>query len=66
MHHRDGKCQSQNVQIFGYVYRNTDGRNRGPVWNTVVPFGRNLYGHPLAGLLWKRLFEKILLKYVWE
>ena len=27
---------------------------------------RNLYGHPLAGLLWERQFEKILLKYVWE
>ena len=26
----------------------------------------NLYGHPLAGLLWKMQFEKILLKYVWE
>ena len=24
---------------------------------------RNLYGHPLAGLLWERQFEKVLLKY---
>ena len=32
----------------------------------VVPLERNLYGHPLAGLLWERLFEKILLKYGWE
>ena len=32
----------------------------------VVPLERNLYGHPLAGLLWERQFEKILLKYVWE
>ena len=24
----------------------------------VVPFERNLYGHPLAGLLWERQFEK--------
>ena len=31
----------------------------------VVPLERNLYGHPLAGLLWEREFEKILLKY-WE
>ena len=29
----------------------------------VVPLERNLYGHPLAGLLWERQFEKILLKY---
>ena len=32
----------------------------------VVPLMRNLYGHPLAGLLWERQFEKILLKYGWE
>ena len=29
----------------------------------VVLLERNLYGHPLAGLLWERQFEKILLKY---
>ena len=28
----------------------------------VVPLERNLYGHPLAGLLWERQFEKVLLK----
>ena len=32
----------------------------------VVPLERNLYGHPQAGLLWERQFEKILLKYGWE
>ena len=32
----------------------------------VVPLERNLYGHPLAGLLCERQFEKILLKYDWE
>ena len=31
----------------------------------VVPLERNLYGHPLAGLLWERQFEKILLKHGW-
>ena len=31
----------------------------------VVP-KRNLYGHPLAGLLWERQFEKILWKHGWE
>ena len=29
----------------------------------VVPLERNLYGHPSAGLLWERQFEKILLKH---
>ena len=32
----------------------------------VVPLERNLHGHPWAGLLWKRQFEKILLQYGWE
>ena len=32
----------------------------------VVPLERSLYGHPLAGLLWERQFEKILLQYGWE
>ena len=32
----------------------------------VVPLERNLYGHPLTGLLRERQFEKILLKYGWE
>ena len=32
----------------------------------VVLLERNLYGHPLAGLLWERQFEKILLKYGWR
>ena len=27
---------------------------------------RNLYGHRLAGLLWERQFEKILLQHGWE
>ena len=45
--------QSQNVQTFGYVYQNTNGPNHGSVWKTlVVPLERNLYAHPLAGLLW--------------
>ena len=32
----------------------------------VVPLERNLCGHPLAGLLWERQFEKILSKHGWE
>ena len=30
----------------------------------VVPLERNLYGHPLAGLLWERQYEKILLSHM--
>ena len=32
----------------------------------VVPLERNLYGHPLAGLLWERQCEKTLLQHGWE
>ena len=32
----------------------------------VVPLERNLYGHPLARLLWERQFEKIPLQHGWE
>ena len=34
--------------------------------DSVVPLERNLYGHLLAGLLWERQFEKVLLKHGWE
>ena len=32
----------------------------------VDPLERNLYRHLLAGLLWERQFENVLLKYGWE
>ena len=32
----------------------------------VVPLDRNLYGHPFAGLLCERQYEKILLQHGWE
>ena len=31
----------------------------------IVPLERNLYGHPLARLLWERHFEKVLLEHGW-
>ena len=36
------------------------------VEDPVVPLERNLYGHPLAGLFWRRQFVKILLMHGWE
>ena len=36
------------------------------VEDPVVLLERNLYGHPVAGLLWERQFEKGLLKHGWE
>ena len=32
----------------------------------VVALEPNLYGHPLAGLLWERQFVKVLLEHGWE
>ena len=32
----------------------------------VVPLERNLYGHPLAGLLWESQFWKVLLEHDWR
>ena len=36
------------------------------VEDLVVRLERNLYGHPLAGLLWERQFEKIPSRHGWE
>ena len=59
--------RNRNVHTFGFVYHDTNGQKS---WSSmedpVVPLERNLYGHPLAGLLWERQFETILLKYGWE
>ena len=46
--------------MCGYVFQNMNGRSR------VVLLERNLYGHPLAGLLWERQFEKALMELGWE
>ena len=57
----------RNVQTFGFVYHDTNGQNHGPVWKTQsFLLSDILSGHPLAGQLWERQFEKILLMYGWE
>ena len=38
----------------------------GKIEDPVVPLERNLYGHPLAGLLWERQFEEALFEFGWE
>ena len=61
------KIQNRIVQTFGFVYHDTNGQNHGPVWKTqLFLLERNLHGQPLAGLLWERQFENILLKHGWE
>ena len=56
---------NRNVQTFGFIYHQWP-KSWSSMEDPVVPLERNLYGHPLAGLFWKRQFEKILLKYDWE
>ena len=71
---KNGRCseiiensKNRNAQTFGFVHHDTNGQNHGPVRKIhVVLLERNLYGHPLAGLVWESQFEKILLKYGWE
>ena len=55
--------KNRSVQTFGFVYHDFNGLNHGSsMEDPVVPLERNLYGHPLAGLLWERQFEKVLLQ----
>ena len=53
--------------ISGYVFHDTNGPNHGQTIDDLVVFLEiNLYGHPLAGLMWERQFEEVLLKLGWE
>ena len=50
-----GKFPNRNVQTFGFVYHDTKWpKSWSSMEDPVVPLERNLYGHPLAGLLWER------------
>ena len=70
---QNGRCtiivQNSEVRLSRYLDTSTK-THMATTWSSmedpVVPLERNLYGHPLAGLLWERRFEKILLKYGWE
>ena len=60
------KIQNRSVQTFGFVYQHKWPKSWSSMEGPVVLLERNLYGHPLAGLLWERQFEKILSKHGWE
>ena len=64
MHRRLKRIRSQNVQIRLPMHEWP--KSWSSMEDPVVPLERNLYGPPLAGLLWKRQCEKLLLKYSWE
>ena len=56
------KLQSQDVQIFGYVFHDTSGPDLGQTLKILWFLSKKkLYGHKLAGLLWERQLEKVRL-----
>ena len=64
MHWRHWKFPNQNVQIFGYVYRNRSGQRHGPVWKNQSFFLSEM----CTVILWqdyygKDNFEKSLLEH---
>ena len=70
---KNGRCSQiiENSQIGMSRHLDSSTKHKWPKsWSSmedpVVPLERNLYGHPLAGLLWERQFEKILLQHGWE
>ena len=61
------KSNSQNALTCGYVLpRHTWPKSWMNIEDPVVPLERNLYGHPLAGLLWDRQYEEVLLGLGWK
>ena len=61
------KFPNRNVQTLGFVYHDTNGQNHGPVWKTQLFLLRGICTVILlAGLLWKRQFEKNPAATRWE
>ena len=58
--------KSECPDIWIRLPRHTWPKSWSSMEDPVVPLQRNLCGHPLAGLLWERQYEKILLKHGWE
>ena len=52
------------IYIYMYIWIRLPRHKWPKSWSNiedpVVPLERNLYGHPLAGLLWERRFERVL------
>ena len=57
-----GQAADAVVQVYGYVFHDTSGRNHGqPLKTWWFLLSAILYGHTLADLLWDRQFEQVLL-----
>ena len=66
MHHHCSKFLSHHVQILDTSAKTQMAKSWSSLEDTIVPLERNLYRHPLAGLLRGRQFEKVLLEHDWE
>ena len=58
--------KSECPDIWIRLPRHTWPKSWSSMEDPLVLLERNVYCHPLAGLLWERQFEKIQLKYGWE
>ena len=58
--------KSECPDIWIRLPRHTWPKSWSSMEDPVVSLERNLYGHPLTGLLWEMQFEKILLQHGWE
>ena len=58
--------KSECLDIWIRLPRHKEPKSLSNIEDPVVPLERNLYGHPLAGFLWERQFEKVLLRLGWE
>ena len=58
--------KSERPDIWTRLPRHKWPKSRSNMEDPVVPLERNLYGHPLAGLLWERQFETVLLGLGWN
>ena len=55
------------VLTYGYVYHGTNGQEVGRIYEEpVLPVERTSNGHLLAGVLWERTLENVVLKNGWE
>ena len=58
--------ESESTDIWIRLPRHKWPKSWSSMEDPVVLLERNLYGHPLAGLLWERQIEKIPLQHGWE
>ena len=60
------ECPYIYIYIWIRLPRHKCPKSSSNIEDPVVPLEPNLYGHPLAGLVWERHFEEVLLELGWE